>query len=251
MIYFTSDFHLGTDGVVSSFEREKRIVQWLNSIQKDAEELYLVGDVFDYWFEYGSVIPKGFTRLLGKLAELTDSGVKVFFFTGNHDMWMFNYLTEEMGIPIYREPLIKEIKGKKFYIGHGDGLGPGDEGYKILKKILENKLCQWAYARLHPNFGLNLMKFCSKKSREGEEGAVFLGKEKEWLISFVEEHAQKSEIDYYIFGHRHLLMEYHLVNGRAIYYNLGDWLKYQSYLVFDGQQAKLKTYQTAYEPIII
>ena len=252
MIYFASDFHLGSDGFIASKEREKRIIRWLTSIQDELEELYLVGDVFDYWFEYKSVIPKGFTRFLGKLSELTDGGVKVFFFTGNHDMWMFNYFTEELGIPVYRKPVLKEIKDKKFFIGHGDGLGPGDHGYKILKKVLGNRLCQWSYARLHPNFGLRLMKYFSKISRENEvEELEFLGVDKEWLIAFAESHAIENDVDYYIFGHRHLLLQYGLKNQHSIYYNIGDWLKFQSYLKFDGIEARLETFETSYKPIII
>lgn len=252
-IYFASDFHLGMDGKISSIDREKKIVQWLTSIQENAEEIYLVGDIFDYWFEYKRVIPKGFTRILGKLATLADKGIKMYFFSGNHDLWMYQYLTDEMGIPIYHQPIIKKIRGKNFYIGHGDGLGPGDHGYKVLKSIMSNKLCQRIFSMLHPNLAIKIMRKCSQLSRESEsENVDFLGIEKEWLIAFVEEHGQKNDIDYYVFGHRHLLLQYHLTNHQSLYYNLGDWLTHQSYLEFDGiNDPKLRTYETDYKPLII
>ncbi|NNF35008.1 MAG: UDP-2,3-diacylglucosamine diphosphatase, partial [Saprospiraceae bacterium] len=163
--YFASDFHLGLDVSISSLEREKKIVRWMDGIKNDAKAIYLVGDVFDYWFEYGTVIPKGYTRLLGKLAELRDIGIPIYFFIGNHDMWMFRYLDEEMGIPIYRQPIQREIDGKKFFIGHGDGLGPGDHGYKFIKSIFSNRFCQWLFARIHPNLGIRIMKYVSGRSR--------------------------------------------------------------------------------------
>ena len=134
-VYFASDFHLGIDGRLTSGEREKQIVRWLEYIREDAAAIYLVGDVFDFWFEYTTVVPKGYVRLLGKLAELRDQGIPIYFFTGNHDMWIFRYFEEEMGIPTYRKPIRREIMGKQFLIGHGDGLGPGDYGYKRIKKV--------------------------------------------------------------------------------------------------------------------
>lgn len=242
-IFFASDFHLGIDRELTSLERERRIVRWLTEIEEEIQELYLVGDVFDHWFEYKRVIPKGFTRLLGKLADLRDKGIPIYFFTGNHDMWMFNYLTEEMDIPIYREPITRELLGKKFYIGHGDGLGPGDHGYKVIKRIFSNRLCQWLFARIHPNLGLLLMKFFSTKSRESSsESNSFLGPEKEWLVTFTERHQQSNDVDYYVFGHRHLPIEYKTKNGKATYFNLGDWMTYFTYLEFDGDKIKLKSY---------
>jgi len=165
-IYFASDFHLGVDAKYTSKEREKQIVRWLEEIKHDALEIYLVGDVFDYWFEYGTVVPKGYTRLFGKLIELRDLNIPIYFFIGNHDMWMFNYFEEELDIPIYRQPITKKLLGKTFFIGHGDGLGPGDHGYKFLKKFFASPLCQWLFARLHPNFALGLMRFWSGKSRD-------------------------------------------------------------------------------------
>jgi UDP-2,3-diacylglucosamine hydrolase len=243
--YFASDFHLGVNGRLSSADREKQIVRWLESIRHDASEIFLVGDIFDYWFEYRQVIPKGFSRLIGKLGELRDQGIPISFFTGNHDMWMFTYFQDELGIPIHRSPIHRIIEGKSFYIGHGDGLGPGDQGYKFIKKVFSNKLCQWAFARIHPNLGVSIMKYWSGKSRDSQrEDKRFLGKDKEWLIQFAEETIKSNEIDYFVFGHRHLPIDYDLSNDKSRYINLGDWLEFNSYGVFDGTTMELAFFET-------
>lgn len=239
-VYFASDFHLGYDGRVSSVEREKRIVHWLDLIADDAAAIYLVGDVFDYWYEYKQVVPKGFSRLFGKLAELRDRQIPIYFFIGNHDMWMFRYFEEEFDIPIYREPIERTINGKTFFIGHGDGLGPGDHGYKLIKAVFSNRLAQWCYARLHPNFGLWLMRFFSQKSRDNAYDAPeFLGADKEWLAIFANEQSALRNIDYFVFGHRHLPIDHALKNGKSRYINLGDWVTFQSFAVFDGEKLSL------------
>src|SRR5687768_14122903 len=183
-IYFASDFHLGVPDYQSSLTREKRVVSWLDSIRHDAHSIYLLGDIFDFWFEYKYTIPKGYIRLLGKLAEIRDSGIPVIFFTGNHDMWMFDYFPKELDIPVYRDPLLLEVGNQKLLIGHGDGLGPGDTTYKFLKKIFASKTCQWLFARIHPNLGMAIANTWSRKSRitnmkkeekfEGEEGEFLL-----------------------------------------------------------------------------
>lgn len=239
-IYFASDFHLGVPAGNSSLEREKRIIDWLNHIQKDAFEIYLVGDIFDFWFEYKHAIPKGFVRIQGKIAELVDSGIPVYFFTGNHDMWMFDYFEQELGVKIFREPVYRVYNGKKFVIGHGDGLGPGDRGYKFIKKVFAARWSQWLFARLHPNFGIGLANYFSRKSRvaTGDEDSKFLGEDNEWLVQFCREHEKKDPQDYYIFGHRHLPMTIR-INERATYINLGEWLNYKTYAVFDGSETKL------------
>ncbi len=243
-IYFASDFHLGVAGATSSLEREKKIVRWLDQIAEDAEALYIVGDLFDYWFEYQTVIPKGYLRLLGKLAELRDRGLPVTFFTGNHDMWMFGYFEDELGIPVFRKPIRQTFGGKTFLIGHGDGLGPGDHGYKFIKKVFAHPVCQWLFARLHPNLGIQLMRFFSGQSREVTRGdELYLGKEKEWLVHYCEESLQTNDIDYYIFGHRHLPLDITLSNGHSRYVNLGDWLHYCSYAVFDGDELHLRFFE--------
>lgn len=242
--YFASDFHLGIDARHTSAERERKLVRWLEFIRSDAEAIYLVGDLFDFWFEYRTVIPKGFTRLFGKLAELRDAGIPIYFFTGNHDMWMFRYLQDELGIPIIREPILREIHGKTFLIGHGDGLGPGDYGYKFIKKVFANRLCQWLFERLHPNFGIGLAQYWSGKSRHANAGEEkFLGGDNEWLLVYCNEKLDSTQVDYFVFGHRHLPIDYLLKNQHSRYINLGEWMHHYSYAVFDGQDMKIHFFE--------
>lgn len=238
--YFASDFHLGVDARLSSAERERQLVRWFSAIERDAEAVYIVGDLFDFWFEYATVVPRGFTRLLGKLAELRDGGLPIYFFTGNHDMWMFSYFEQELGIPVYREPIVRQIGDKQFFIGHGDGLGPGDYGYKFIKKVFANSLCQWLFARLHPNFGIGLAQALSGSSRAANPSPdVFLGEDQEWLAAYARRKLEAlPHIDYFIFGHRHLPIDMLLSNGHSRYLNLGEWLYHNSYVVFDGIEAR-------------
>jgi len=242
-IYFASDFHLGVPDKEKSLEREKLIVQWMDEIKKDAAELYLMGDLFDFWFEYRKAIPKGFTRLLGKIAEFCDSGIPVYIFTGNHDMWMFDYLQDELGVTIYRKPVVKEFYGKKFFLAHGDGLGPGDKGYKFIKKVFANPFLQWMFARIHPNTGIGIANFWSKRSRlSNGEKDVWKGEDQEYLVRFVKETLKKEHYDYFIFGHRHLPMQMQIAD--SWYINLGEWVNYTSYAVFDGDKLELKNYRS-------
>lgn len=240
-IYFASDFHLGAPDYESSLIREKKIVSWLKSIKKDAQEIYLVGDIFDFWFEYKHAIPKGYTRFFGEIASIVDSGTPIHFFTGNHDMWMFDYLKKELGVTIHYDKIEKTYNGKQFLIAHGDGLGPGDKGYKILKKILRNKFCQWCFARLHPNFGIGLANFFSKTSRKHTERDVFLGEDKEWLITYCKKKLTEKPYNYFIFGHRHYPIDFKL-NEKAKYINLGEWITDSNYAVFDGEKLNLKKF---------
>lgn len=242
-VYFASDFHLGAPNREKSLEREKKIVEWLDHVSKDASEIYLVGDIFDFWFEYKRAIPRGFVRIQGKIAELTDRGIKINVFTGNHDMWIFDYLPSELGVELFREPITRKYFGKSFYIGHGDGLGPGDRGYKILKKIFANKFCQWCFERLHPNFGIWLAEISSKSSRakSGEADKKFLGEENEWLVQYCKEVLIKDHFDYFIFGHRHLPMEIN-VGDSSTYINLGEWINYCTYFEVSSEGAELKTW---------
>jgi UDP-2,3-diacylglucosamine hydrolase len=242
--YFASDFHLGVNGTLSTQDREKQIVRWLTHIQTDAEAIYLVGDIFDFWFEYKTVVPKGYIRLLGKLAELRDAQIPIYFFTGNHDMWMFDYFTKELNIPIYRKPIVQEIHGKIFFIGHGDGLGPNDYGYKRLKKIFANPFCQWLFHRLHPNFGIGLAQYLSVESRKSDPVEErFLGKN-EWLLAYANRKIEQiPPIDYFIFGHRHLPINVLLNNQRSRYINLGEWLHHNSYGVYDGEEMELAFFE--------
>ena len=245
-IYFASDFHLGIPNKEKSLEREKLIVQWLDEIKKDAAEIYLMGDMFDFWFEYRTAVPKGFTRLLGKIAELCDSGIPISVFTGNHDMWMFDYLQDELGVSIYRKPIVREFYGKKFFLAHGDGLGPGDHGYKFIKKVFANRFLQWMFARIHPNTGIGIANFWSRRSRMANgEKDVFKGEESEYLVNFVKDTLKKQHYDYFIFGHRHLPLQIKVQN--AWYINLGEWVNYSTFAVFDGQKLELKHYR---EPLI-
>ncbi|MFZ5553364.1 MAG: UDP-2,3-diacylglucosamine diphosphatase [Bacteroidota bacterium] len=236
-IYFASDLHLGVPGYEESRKREEKFVKWLGEIKKDAAEVYLVGDLFDFWFEYKTVIPKGFVRLQGKMAELSDSGIIVHVFTGNHDMWMYDYLPKELGVKLYHAPVEREINGKKFFIGHGDGLGPGDKGYKFIKKVFRNKFCQWCFARLHPNFGIGLANYFSRRSRnKTKHESHYLGDEKEFLVQFCKEKLKEKKYDYFIFGHRHLPIDMKIENSR--YINLGDWIQYFTWAEFDGHELR-------------
>lgn len=243
-IYFASDFHLGAPNFETSLVREKKITSWLDSIKKDAFEIYLVGDVFDFWFEYKTVVPKGFVRLQGKIAELTDSGIKIYYITGNHDMWAFGYFNKELGVELHKKPIEKSYNNKTFFIGHGDGLGPSDKGYKFIKKIFSNSFCQWAFARLHPNFGVGLANYFSTKSRiaNGINDEKFLGEENEWLIQYCKEKINKTHFDFFIFGHRHLPLDIKIKNSR--YINLGEWISYCSFAEFDGENLILKNFVT-------
>jgi len=243
-IFFLSDFHLGAPDAASSLVREKKIIQFLDSIKTEASVLFILGDLFDFWYEYKKVVPKGFVRILGKLAELSDSGMTIHFFVGNHDMWMKNYFQKELNIPVYFEPTPFEFNGKKFLIGHGDGLGPGDHGYKFIKKIFRNKICQWLFGILPPAIGMSIANYFSSKSRAqtGQNEEVFLGEEKEWLIIYCKEVLQKEHYDYFVFGHRHLPIHFNLPDN-SLYVNLGDWIRYNSYAVFDGHDLELKYYE--------
>ena len=240
-VYFASDFHLGAPNFEESLVREKKVVQWLEEARADASEIFLVGDVFDFWFEYKRAVPRGFTRLLGKISEITDSGIPVHWFIGNHDMWIFDYLPQECGITLHRAPIVREWNGKKYFIGHGDGLGPGDNGYKILKKFFASSFCQWLFARLHPNFGIWLAQKSSGYSRSvsGESDKKFLGEENEWLAVFATEQLQKEHFDYFIFGHRHLPMQIK-VGESSEYINIGDWLHHYTYGVMEDGIFELK-----------
>jgi UDP-2,3-diacylglucosamine hydrolase len=240
-IYFLSDFHLGAPNPQASLEREKKIVRFLDTAM---QVVFIVGDLFDFWYEYRTVVPRGYTRILGKLASITDSGIPIHFFVGNHDMWMKTYFQKELNIPVYFEPKTFEFNHKKFYVGHGDGLGPGDHGYKFMKKIFRNPVCQWLFGILPPALGVGLANYLSRSSRAatGQSDAQFLGEEKEWLISYCKEILQQEKFDYFIFGHRHLPIDFALP-GNSQYINLGDWIQYDSYAVFDGQQLSLNYYR--------
>ena len=243
-IYFLSDFHLGAPNYESSLVREKLVVQFLDEIKTTAAEIFIVGDMFDFWYEYRKVVPKGYVRLLGKLAELTDTGIPIHFFVGNHDMWMKDYLQKELNIPVYFEPVEFTRFGKKLLVGHGDGLGPGDHGYKRLKKVFRNPACQWLFGILPPHIGMGLANYLSRRSRAqtGATEETFLGADKEWLIIYCKEVLEKQHYDYFIFGHRHLAIDFKLKDNSR-YINLGDWIRYFSYAEMDANNLELKYYK--------
>ena len=242
-IYFLSDFHLGAPNRAASLAREIKIVNFLDEIKHNASEIFILGDLFDFWFEYKYVVPKGYVRILGKLAALTDAGIKITFFVGNHDMWMKDYFLQELNIPVFFEPKEFVLNNKVFLIGHGDGLGPGDYNYKLLKKIFRNPLCQFLFGILPPQIGMGLANFFSRKSRAktGNNDQIFESVEKEWLASYCKEQLEKKHYDFFIFGHRHLPLDIQL-NEKSRYINSGDWLKYNSFLVFENQNIELKYY---------
>ena len=243
-IYFASDQHFGVPDLQQSRIREEKFIRWLDSIKKNAQVLFLMGDLFDFWHEWKYVVPKGYIRVLGKIAELKDSGIDIYFFVGNHDLWMKNYFEDELGIPVFFEKKFYDINGKKFLLAHGDGLGPGDKGYKRMKKVFTNPFAQWAFRWLHPDIGMRIANYMSQKNKliSGVEDQKFLGEDKEFLIQYSKEKLKTEQIDYFVFGHRHLPLIFELENNSK-YINLGDWISYFTYGVFDGQKFDLEKFE--------
>lgn len=241
-IYFASDFHLGNSSPLANQEKEKLILRWLNHISKDAEEIYLLGDIFDFWFEYKNVVPKGFVRFLGALAHLVDLGIRIHFFSGNHDLWIRDYFQDEIGLVVHKEKQIVSIKGKTFMIGHGDGLDSKDKKYKFINTIFKNKLCISAFASLHPRWAIALGESWSKSSRNShsEEDKNDLG-EKEPIYQFCIKTLEKQNIDYFVFGHRHLACDKDLKDN-VRYINLGYWDTFGYYAEWDGENLELKKF---------
>jgi len=239
-VYFASDQHLGAPTSEESFPRELKFIKWLDEVKQDAEVIFLLGDLFDFWFEYDTVVPKGFVRVLGKLAEIRDSGIPMYFFVGNHDLWMRDYLEKELNIPVYHEPQIFEINNKLFFLGHGDGLGPHDKGYKRMKKVFTFPLFKFMFKWLHPDLGVRLGQYMSVKNKmiSGDEDFKFLGEDKEWLVQYCRRKLEEKHYDYFLFGHRHLPLDIQL-NENSRYINTGDWVSYFTYAVFDGEELQL------------
>jgi UDP-2,3-diacylglucosamine hydrolase len=242
-IYFSSDNHLGAPTPEESLPREKKFVAWLDEVKADAAAIFLLGDLFDFWFEYKTVVPRGFTRVLGKLAEISDSGIPIYFFVGNHDLWMRDYFETELNIPVFRDVKEFTFNDKTFLIGHGDGKGPGDKGYKRMKKVFINPFSKWLYRWLHPDWGMRFAQYLSVKNKliSGDEDRQFLGEDKEWLALYAQRKLEEKHYDYFIFGHRHLPMNIQ-VGERSTYYNLGDWIHHYTYGEFDGKEFQLKTF---------
>ena len=239
-IYFASDFHLGAPNHQKSREREKKICKWLDQISKDAKEVYLLGDLFDFWFEYNKVIPKGFERLKGKLAELTDSGIKIHLFVGNHDLWTFGYLESEIGLTIHIKPKIIEINNKKFYVAHGDGLGKGNVIYKLIKRVYKNRMCQFLFKILPSTIGITLAQFLSRRNKKKQNPS----KEKlgeNYLIDYCKNVLKQQHIDYFVFGHIHRPCSIEL-SPNSTYINLGDWVTHFSYAELDEENLLLKNF---------
>ncbi|RZN83906.1 MAG: UDP-2,3-diacylglucosamine diphosphatase [Winogradskyella sp.] len=243
-IYFASDNHLGAPTKEASRPREQKFVAWLDDVKKDAAAIFLLGDLFDFWFEYKTVVPKGFTRTLGKLAEIADSGIPIHYFVGNHDLWMNGYFEEELGIPVYHKPKEFKLGGKDFFIGHGDGLGPGDKGYKRMKKVFLSPFFKWLFRWGHPDIGMRIAQYFSVKNKliSGDDDAKFLGEDNEWLAVYSRKKLEERHRDYFVFGHRHLPIEVQL-NEASKYINLGDWIQYFTYGEFDGNDFKLESYK--------
>lgn len=249
-VYFASDFHLGAKAEKNNSQREKIICNWLDSIKSDASHILLVGDIFDFWFEYKHSIPKGYSRFLGKIRELRDQGIEIYFFTGNHDMWMFDYFPKEYGIPILRKNQILKLNDLRILIGHGDGLGPGDRTYKFLKAFFSNRLCQFLFEWLHPNLGMALANYWSSKSRisNNKKGDAFHA-EKEFLLIYCNSILEKEHFDYFIFGHRHLPLNIQLKNNSK-YINLGEWVNHFTFATYDGSDLSFKSF-TGKDDLII
>jgi UDP-2,3-diacylglucosamine hydrolase len=241
--FFASDVHLGLYPLQKSRIREKLFVKWLDEIKPQTQVLFLLGDIFDFWFEYNKVVPRGFTRFLGKLAEFTDSGIEVHFFAGNHDVWIFDYLAEETGVVLHKSHVRIDINGKQFLLGHGDGLSPDDKGYRFLKACFTNKFLQFLFARLHPNLALWFGQRWSKHSRLSKGiSEQYMGDDKEHQIVFSKNYIQSNDVDFLIFGHRHYAMDYKL-SEKSRMLNLGEWIFSNTFASFDGENLKLETYK--------
>ena len=245
-IYFASDIHLGSSARENPLITEKRFVRWLDLIKDSAKTLYLLGDIFDFWFEYKRVVPKGFTRFLGKIAEMHDNGTEIHFFIGNHDIWMFDYFQKEVGIIVHKEPLVTEIAGKKFYLAHGDGLGDNSSSFKFLRSIFRNRICQFLFKRFIPSaWGLGFGHAWAKHNRKKSfaNPIPYLGEDKEHLVLFSKQYIkQHPEIDFLIFGHRHIMLDL-MLNKKSRMMIIGDWMEYFSYAVFDGSNLMLEQFE--------
>ncbi|MDU1903667.1 MAG: UDP-2,3-diacylglucosamine diphosphatase [Dysgonomonas sp.] len=265
-VYFLSDVHLGSPShdkekedmsdsltlptnkkKVSNYnpnhDIERKLCRWFDIVKSDAKTIFLLGDIFDFWFEYKYVVPRGFTRVLGKIGELTDSGVEIHFFIGNHDLWLSDYLQKETGMIIHKEPLVQDIYGKKFFMAHGDGLGDNSRSFKIIRSIFHNKWCQKAFATLHPRWALSIAHRWSQHSRQTGEIVGYLGEDKEHLVLFAKQQLKETpNINFFIFGHRHIMLDLMLSQSARIII-LGDWITFFSYGVFDGENFVLETFE--------
>lgn len=244
-IYFLSDAHLGSWALEHRRTHERRLVNFLDEIKHEAAAVYLLGDIFDYWYEYKYVVPKGYTRLLGKISELTDRGIEVHFFTGNHDIWCKDYFVEECGMVMHREPITIDLYGKEFYLAHGDGLGDESRNFKMLRAMFHSHTLQTLFSAIHPRWtvklGLTWAKHSRLKREEGKE-PDYMGEEREPLIRYTKEYLKTHpDINYFIYGHRHIMLDMMLTRQARIII-VGDWIKYFSYAVFDGNELVIDQY---------
>lgn len=238
LTYFLSDFHLGAKYFDNPLDYEKRVVAFLDSIKGNAKEIYLLGDILDYWYEYRHVVPKGFTRFFGKLAELSDAGIRIYWFIGNHDIWIFDYIPKELGVTVLDGPSIRQIDGKRFFLDHGDAVGKRTLSFRMLRSLFRNAFCQRLYAAIHPRWTVPFALNWSKGSREGDEFPAYQGEGNEYLEEFAKSYSSKPPIDFFIFGHRHIMLDKCLPSGSRIII-LGDWIHFCSYAVFDGENLSL------------
>jgi UDP-2,3-diacylglucosamine hydrolase len=244
-IYFASDAHLGLEVYEDRFTAERRIVQWMDSIKPTCKALYFVGDMFDYWFEYKYVIPKGFVRFIGKMAEFIDDGIPVYLYTGNHDVWMFGYFQEEIGATVYTKETILTLEGKNFYVAHGDGLGDPSLSFRFMRGFFRNKFCQFLYKWIHPDLTMPFGRAWSKSNRKKKRGNAaesYLGEEKEFLVQFAKKHSQTNDIDFYVFGHRHIVLDLTIEGNKRVII-LGDWITNFTYAEWDGEHFEIKRYE--------
>lgn len=245
-LFFASDFHLGLGSRSESLAREMRVVEWLREIAPKAGAIFLMGDLFDYWYEFRKVVPAGFVRFLGTIAQITDQGIPVYFFPGNHDLWAFRYLEEEVGMHIIRQGIFTHLYGVPFYLGHGDGLGVAEKRYRLMKACFSNPTLQWLFSKIHPDWNLALGQTWSKHSRLAKGVYTpFLGREKEFQITFAEKSLQSQYSRFFVMGHRHLPMDVHLANDSRLI-GLGEWIHACTYAIFDGQEMTLHSYRNEY-----
>ena len=245
-VYFLSDAHLGSWAIDHGRMHERRLVRFLDSIKHKAAAVYLLGDMFDFWYEHKYTVPKGYTRFLGKLSELTDMGVEVHFFTGNHDIWAYSYLEEECGVIMHRKPITTDIYGKVFYLAHGDGLGDPDIKFKLLRRMFHNTICQRLFSAIHPRWsmwlGLTWAKHSRMKRKNGEE-PPYMGENKEHLVLYAKQYMKSHpNVDVFIFGHRHIELDLNLSKSVRMMI-LGDWISQFTYVVFDGDHLLLEEYE--------
>ena len=242
-VYFLSDAHLGSKSHADSRESERKLCRWLEHVRQDAAAIYLLGDIFDYWFEYRYVVPKGFTRLLGKLSELTDAGIEIHFFIGNHDIWLTDYLAQECGLILHFEPFITDIGGKRFFLAHGDGLGDDSRSFNFLRKVFHSRFLRLLFSAIHPRWTIPLAHGWSNKSRISGGEQAYLGADREPLVLFAKKKLQEQQgLHYFIFGHRHILLQSPIAEQTEVVF-LGDWIRFFSYGVFDGEHVTLARWE--------